>query len=94
MLGPLGLIAHGLCGFVTLRRALAAIARTRDPFAGWVAALTLAVYGMALVGPQLYNPHSIPLLMLIATGSSLSKAPRPDTRVGPPPYAELIVRGQ
>ena len=73
MLGPAGLLAHGLCGGVTLARAVVLLRRTRDAMAVWVIVTTLALYGMALIGAQLYNPHAIPLILVVCLGGALGK---------------------
>ena len=73
MLGPLGLVAHGLCGGVTLGRAVVLLRRTRDTIALWVVVTTLAFYGMALIGAQLYNPHAVPLILVVCMGAALGK---------------------
>lgn len=73
MLGPLGVVAHGLVGFVTLRRAIIFARRSNDPLAVWVIISLLAIYGMAMIGPQLYNGHAIPMILLVAMGVAVQK---------------------
>lgn len=73
MLGPLGLLAHALAGLTTVRRAAVLVARGRDPMALWTMVTTLAIYGMALIGAQLFNPHAIPLILVVCLGAALGK---------------------
>lgn len=73
MLGPLGLPAHGLAGLAFLRRSIVR-ASGEDRSVGLCALmLGLALYGMAMFGPQLFQQHSIPWIALVAVGSSLAK---------------------
>ncbi len=39
----------------------------------WAIVTTLALYGMALIGAQLYNPHAIPLILVVCLGGALGK---------------------
>lgn len=73
MLGPLGVASHFLMVAVTLHRALLMVRRSRDAMAVWAITMTLALFGMALLGPQLFNPHAIPLIVLISVGAALGK---------------------
>lgn len=72
-LGPLGLVAHGLAGFVALRRTILLSRQTSDPVAVWAITILLALYGMAMIGPQLFNGHAIAMILLIAIGAAAGK---------------------
>lgn len=75
MFGPLGLVVHGAIAVTTLSRALRA-RRAEGGAAIWLLVTTLAIYGMAMVGPQLHTPHSVPLILVVAGGASLTHAAR------------------
>lgn len=71
--GPLAVAAHGAAGYVTLRRSFALIAMKRSSIAVWALVTTAALYGMAFFGAQMVGQHAIPLILMVAIGSSLSK---------------------
>lgn len=76
MLGPAGPILHAAAGIAVARRAGAALRRHADPAAAWALAAVAALYLMAMVGPQLHNPHAIPWILLVATGTALGREAR------------------
>ena len=49
------------------------VRRSRDVMAVWAITMTLTLFAMALLGPQLFNPHAIPLIVLISVGAALGK---------------------
>ncbi|HLS58165.1 MAG TPA: O-antigen ligase family protein [Paracoccaceae bacterium] len=88
MFGPLGLVVHGAIALATLGRALRA-SGAEGAAAVWLLVTTLAIYGMAMVGPQLHTPHSVALILVVAGGASLTPAPR---RRGNRPALEALTR--
>lgn len=70
MAGPLGLITHFTIVFVALYRCFWVARHRDDPYAAWAIMIVLANFGMAMLGPQMYQPHAIPIILTIALGTA------------------------
>jgi exopolysaccharide production protein ExoQ len=75
-LGPLGLVAHAAIGLRAVRDAIIAFRRHRNAYAIWALMMVLMLYAQAFVGPHLYIPHSLPLILLLAIAGALGTAAR------------------
>lgn len=75
MLGPVGLVAHYSQIIVALRRAFFHARNHADPVAVWAIAIIIANFAMAQLGAQLYQPHAIPLILIVALGVSFGPVP-------------------
>jgi O-antigen ligase len=75
-LGPLGLLAHAAIGLRAVRDAIIAFRRHRNAYAIWALMMVLMLYAQAFVGPHLYIPHSLPLILLLAIAGALGTAAR------------------
>ncbi len=82
MFGPVGLVVHGMIALTTLSRALRSRGAEGNT-AVWLLVTTFAIYGMAMVGPQLHTPHSVALILIIAGGASLTPAARRQDAASP-----------
>lgn len=72
MLGPLGLLFHSAMVGATIFRATYLARRTDDVLIVWAATLTIGMYAMAIVMPQLFQQHAIPLILVVAFGVTLA----------------------
>ena len=72
MLGPLGLLVHTMAMVTTLYRSMQRSKFYNDSYAAWAFTVTLGMYIMAMVNPQLFQQHALPFFLVVAFGVSLS----------------------
>ena len=72
MLGPIGLLIHTMAMVTTLYRCMQRTKFYNDTYAAWALTITLGMYVMAMFGPQLFQQHALPLILVVAFGVSLS----------------------
>lgn len=77
MFGPIGLALHTLAMTTTITRAANHVRRYSDRFAAWALTLTVGMYIMAMINPQLFQQHAIPFILVVVFGVCLSQTKRP-----------------